>query len=116
MHVKPVSPFCTQGTIDRESGEIHLTFLADFNFSADGAYSAPSLKISTSLTTGQVSGRLHSAQGSRLDRSGRARCADGLLAASAACVLQDDTPAVLHAGWWGFPRWRPPQTHSSTPF
>ena len=68
-------PFTWQGTVNRESGEVQLQFLAEFVFTAAQAYTAPALKINTSLTTEAVQGKLHGGRGRRLDARGNARCA-----------------------------------------
>ena len=38
-----------QGTIDRETGQAELQFIADFMFTAGFLYKAPPLKVSQSL-------------------------------------------------------------------
>eukprot|EP00891_Asterochloris_glomerata_P001100 jgi/Astpho2/1100/e_gw1.00020.34.1_t len=62
-----------QGTIDRETGQAELEFIADFMFTAGFLYKAPPLKVTTNLTTEHVKGTVREGDGKRLDNQGYSR-------------------------------------------
>jgi hypothetical protein len=52
--------------LDTTSGTMDLEFVANFDFTAGPLYTAPSLKVATTLTTQHSEGLIHSADGERL--------------------------------------------------
>lgn len=57
----------SQGTINRESGEVSLDFDCEFFFTIGPLYVAPPLVINTLLTTETTRGRFRDGIGSRLN-------------------------------------------------
>ncbi|GBF96169.1 hypothetical protein Rsub_08917 [Raphidocelis subcapitata] len=62
-----------EGTLDRATGVMELSFLARFEFTAGSLYKAPPLIVETVLTTEHSEGQIHSADGRRLGPDGSAR-------------------------------------------
>ncbi|KAL4535709.1 hypothetical protein Ndes2437A_g06406 [Nannochloris sp. 'desiccata'] len=99
-----IVPKKLEGTIDPETGEANLTFLAGFEFTAGPLYTAPPLVVSTTLTTEQSSGPIRSGTGNRLTADGKAKLVgvarvpktgDGFL--DGFLMLPTDALAVLSA-------------------
>lgn len=55
-----------QGVLDLTTGQMDLEFSADFDFTIGSLYKAPSLKVSTTLTSEHSEGQMHKADGQRL--------------------------------------------------
>lgn len=68
-----VTPRKFEGFIDRDTGEVQMQFIAEFNFSAYNAYKAPPLYVTTNLTTEQVNGSIRQGHGTRMNDKGIAR-------------------------------------------
>lgn len=68
-----IVPEKLEGTIDPVTGETNLTFLAGFEFTAGPLYTAPPLRVSTNLTTGESSGQIRSGTGKRITADGKAK-------------------------------------------
>ena len=99
-----IIPEKLSGTIDPETGEANLDFLAEFKFTAGPLYTAPPLVVSTKLTTGESSGPIRSGVGERLNAQGKAKLVgvarvpktgDGFL--DGFLMLPTDALAVLSA-------------------
>jgi hypothetical protein len=99
-----IIPKTLEGTINPETGEANLTFLAGFEFTAGPLYTAPPLVVSTTLTTEQSSGPIRSGTGERLTADGKAKLVgvarvpktgDGFL--DGFLMLPTDALAVLSA-------------------
>tara|TARA_B100000579_G_C22676986_1_gene778418 strand:+ start:393 stop:923 length:531 start_codon:yes stop_codon:yes gene_type:complete len=59
-----------QGTIDKNSGEVSLTFESKFLFSIGAMLKFPELHVKTILNTGTVKGKLHKGKGLILQNNG----------------------------------------------
>ena len=60
-----------EGTINKKSGEVLLTFKSKFHFSIGSMIKFPELKVNTFLKTGKVKGKLHEGEGTALQNSGK---------------------------------------------
>ena len=59
-----------EGTVNQNSGEILFTFEAKFLFSIGSKINFPNLLVKTSLTTGEVTGKLQTCKGMVLQKNG----------------------------------------------
>jgi hypothetical protein len=64
-----IIPQTLKGTLNQQTGEAALEFLAEFRFSAGPLYTAPPLVVSTTLTTEHSEGLLRQGDGIRLGRN-----------------------------------------------
>tara|TARA_Y100001968_G_C19301410_1_gene689265 strand:+ start:97 stop:627 length:531 start_codon:yes stop_codon:yes gene_type:complete len=62
-----------EGTIDNNSGEVLLKLESKFVLSIGKLFKFPSLRVKTSLTTGEVQGKLHKGKGLILQKNGKVR-------------------------------------------
>lgn len=62
-----------EGYVDRETGEVALSFDAEFRFTVGPIYAAPPLSVVTTLTSESSSGQIYSANGTRLGSDGKCR-------------------------------------------
>ena len=62
-----------QGTIEKDSGKIFFKFESKFAFSIGNIIKFPYLLVKTSLTTGQVKGKLHKGKGVNLQKDGKTK-------------------------------------------
>ena len=60
-----------EGTINRDSGEVILTFESKFLFSIGTIVKFPKLIVNTLLTTGQVKSKLHQGEGLIIQNNGK---------------------------------------------
>ena len=92
------------GTINPTTGQVDLTFDAQFQFTAGAIYRASPLHVATTLTTEDSSGPIRRGHGTRLNADGKARLVgvarvpktgDGFL--DGFLMLPTDALAVLSA-------------------
>lgn len=99
-----------KGFLDRETGEVVLDFIAEFNFTTSFfswvAYAAPPLLVTTRLTTGRAQGKRLSGTGTPIAADGHARLAGVALVPrtgdwfmDAFLRLPDETLAVMSCTW-----------------
>ena len=62
-----------EGTIDKNSGEILFKFESKFVFSIANIIKFPDLLIQTTLTTGEVKGKLHQGKGLIIQKNGKTK-------------------------------------------
>jgi hypothetical protein len=67
-----IHPERLEGRLDGATGALALHFEARFRFAIGALYRAPDLVVATTLGTGAVQGRRHTASGRPLDADGRA--------------------------------------------
>tara|TARA_Y100001968_G_C19196912_1_gene637985 strand:- start:256 stop:786 length:531 start_codon:yes stop_codon:yes gene_type:complete len=60
-----------EGTIDKNSGELLLKFESRFILNIGAFFKFPELLVKTSLTTGEVKGKLHAGKGNVLQKNGK---------------------------------------------
>jgi len=62
-----------EGTIEKDSGNILFKFESKFTFSIGNIIKFPYLLVKTSLSTGQVQGKLHKGKGIPLQKDGKTK-------------------------------------------
>ncbi|KAK9807375.1 hypothetical protein WJX73_008921 [Symbiochloris irregularis] len=69
-----ITPSKFEGFIDKATGQVEMTFVAEFNFNfANNLYKAPPLLVTTNLTTEEINGSIRQGHGQRMNDKGVAR-------------------------------------------